>query len=499
MNAHTRIAIVGSGFSGLGMAIKLKEAGIEDFTIFERAQEIGGTWRDNTYPGCQCDVPSNLYSFSFAPNPNWTRTFPLQPEIQQYLRDVADRFGIRPYVRFGHSLETATWDEDERLWRVETSQGSYTANFLVSGIGGLSEPAFPDIPGLGDFKGAMFHSAQWDHDHDLAGERVAVIGTGASAIQFVPKIQPQVSKLKVFQRTAPWVMPHRDRPTKAWERRLFGRFPLAQRIIRGAVYGGRETFVLGFMHKRFAKLPERIARAHLERSVADPELREKLTPAYTIGCKRILPSNAYFPAVTKPNVEVVTDRIEEVREHSVVTADGTEHEVDTIILGTGFLATDMPIAKRIHGADGRSLDEVWGGSLEAYLGTTIAGFPNLLWLFGPNTGLGHTSILVMLEAQIGYAVQALREIDEIGADRFEVRAEVQREYNEKIQDELQDTVWNSGGCSSYYLDRNGRNSSIWPGFTFSFRRRLARFELGDYEVDMPRPARAPEQPELAPV
>jgi cation diffusion facilitator CzcD-associated flavoprotein CzcO len=369
----------------------------------------------------------------------------------------------------------------------------------VSGIGGLSEPAFPDIPGLDRFKGTKFHSAQWDHEHDLTGERVAVIGTGASAIQFVPKIQPQVSNLKVFQRTAPWVMPHRDRPTKTWERQLFRRFPLAQRIVRRAVYWGRETFVLGFMHKRFAKLPERIARAHLERSVADLELREKLTPTYTIGCKRILPSNDYFPAVTKPNVEVVTDRITEVREHSVVTADGTEHEVDTIILGTGFLATDMPIAKRIHGADGRSLDEVWGGSLEAYLGTTIAGFPNLLWIFGPNTGLGHTSILVMLEAQIEYAVNALRKVDAIGADRIEVRAEVQREYNEKIQRELEDTVWNSGGCSSYYLDRNGRNSSIWPGFTFSFRRRLRHFDLGDYEVDTPHPAHAPERPELAPV
>jgi cation diffusion facilitator CzcD-associated flavoprotein CzcO len=489
MADHTRIVIVGSGFSGLGMAIKLKEAGIHDFTVLERAGDIGGTWRDNTYPGCQCDVPSNLYSFSFAPNPGWTRTFPLQPEIQEYLRGVADRFEIRPHVRFGHALESAAWDEDERLWRIETSQGTLTANFFIPGIGGLSEPSVPDIPGLDRFRGATFHSARWDHDHDLRGERVAVIGTGASAIQFVPRIQPEVERLKVFQRTPPWIFPHRDRPTTRFERYLFRRFPAAQRAVREAVYWGRETFALGFFDTRFAKLPERIARRHLERSVADPDLRERLTPSYTIGCKRILPSNAYLPALTQPNVDLVTDPISEVRERSIVTADGSEHEVDTIILGTGFLVTDLPIAQRIRGADGRTLAEMWDGSFEAYLGTTVANAPNLFWLFGPNTGLGHTSIVVMLEAQIEYVVQALRAIEREGIDRVEVRPEVQAAYNDELQRDLQGTVWNSGGCSSYYLDRNGRNSTLWPSFTFRFRRRTSRFDLGDYEVRVPEPAR----------
>jgi cation diffusion facilitator CzcD-associated flavoprotein CzcO len=485
---HVRIAIVGSGFSGLGMAIKLREAGIHDFVVLERDADIGGTWRDNTYPGCQCDVPSNLYSFSFAPNPSWTRTFPLQPEIQAYLRAVAGRFGIRPYVRFGQELTAAQWDEDERVWRVEASGGTFTAKFLISAIGGLSTPSLPGIPGLDGFQGTKFHSARWNHEHDLAGERVAVIGTGASAIQFVPRIQPEVARLKVFQRTPPWIMPHRDRPTTRFERLLFRRVPAAQKLVREAVYWGRETYALGFLHKRFAKPPEAIARRHLERSVPDPELREKLTPAYTIGCKRILPSNDYLPTLTKPNVELLTDAISEVREHAIVTADGTEHEVDTIILGTGFLATDVPLAKHIRGADGRSLDEMWDGSFEAYLGTTMTNAPNLFWLFGPNTGLGHTSILVMLEAQIGYVMQALRAIECHGIDRIETRPEVQRAYNEKLQRELQGTVWNSGGCSSYYLDRNGRNSTIWPGFTFAFRRRTASFDLGDYDVRAPDPA-----------
>ena len=486
---RVHIAIVGSGFSGLGMAIKLKQAGMHDFVVLERGDDIGGTWRDNTYPGCQCDVPSNLYSFSFAPNPDWTRTFPLQPEIQDYLRGVADRFGIRPYVRFGQELSGAAWDEEERVWRIEASGGTLTAKFLISAIGGLSTPSLPDIPGLSDFEGTVFHSAQWDHDHDLRGERVAVIGTGASAIQFVPRIQPEVAHLKVFQRTPPWIMPHRDRATARIERRLFRRAPVAQRLVREAVYWGRETFAIGFLDKRFARPVEAIARKHLERSVPDPELREKLTPVYTIGCKRILPSNDYLPTLTKPNVELVTDGISEVREHSIVTSDGVEHEVDTIILGTGFLATDVPLAKHIRGADGQSLDEMWNGSFEAYLGTTIANAPNLFWLFGPNTGLGHTSILVMLEAQIDYVMKGLRAIERDGIDRIETRPEVQRRYNEKLQRRLEDTVWNSGGCSSYYLDRNGRNSTIWPGFTFTFRRRLANFDLGDFEVETPEPAR----------
>ncbi len=485
---HVRIAIIGSGFSGLGMAIKLKEAGIHDFVVLERGDEIGGTWRDNTYPGCQCDVPSNLYSFSFAPNPNWTRTFPLQAEIQDYLRDVADRFGVRRFVRFGQELTAAEWDEAERVWRIEASGGTFTAKFVISAIGGLSTPSLPEIPGLDRFQGTTFHSAQWDHEHDLRGERVAVIGTGASAIQFVPRIQPEVARLTVFQRTPPWIMPHRDRATTRFERRLFRRVPGVQRLVRNAVYWGRETYALGFMNKRFAKPPEAIARRHLERSVPDEELRTKLTPVYTIGCKRILPSNDYLPTLLEPNVELVTDGIREIRERSIVSGDGREHEVDTIILGTGFLATDVPLAKYIRGADGRSLDEMWNGSFEAYLGTTMANAPNLFWLFGPNTGLGHTSILVMLEAQIGYVMAALRAIEREGIDRIETRPEVQRAYNEKVQRALQGTVWNSGGCSSYYLDRNGRNSSIWPGFTFAFRRRTRSFDLADYEVRTSDPA-----------
>ncbi len=320
---HHRVAIIGAGFSGLGMAIRLKQEGIEDFVVIERASEIGGTWRDNTYPGCQCDIPSVLYSYSFAPNPNWTRTYPLQAEIRDYLRRCATDFGVMPFVRFDHEVTGAAWDDDRRRWRVETSQGEITADVLVGGQGGLSNPSIPDIPGLERFEGTQFHSAQWDHDHDLDNERVAVIGTGASAIQFVPRIQPRVARLHLFQRTPSWVMPDPDRPLTDFEHRLFERVPAAQRALRGLVYLVMEATVLGTMvDKRLAKGLEAVARRHLRRQVRDPELRAKLTPSYTIGCKRITMSDSYYPALAQPNAEVVTDGIREVRERSIVTVDG---------------------------------------------------------------------------------------------------------------------------------------------------------------------------------
>ena len=350
---HTRIAVVGSGFSGLCMAIRLKQEGIDDFVVLERADELGGTWRDNTYPGCQCDIPSALYSFSFAPNPNWTRFYPLQSEIRDYLRRCAEDFGVMPYIRFGHDVTGAHWDDDARRWRLETSHGEFSADMLVGGMGGLSQPSVPYIPGLDSFEGTLFHSAEWDHDHDLAGERVAVIGTGASAVQFVPRIQPHVGSLHVFQRTPSWVMPDPDRPVTGFERRLFRRVPAAQRLLRAGLYFGHEATVLGtIVDRRLSTGLESIARRHLRAQVADPELRRKLTPTYTLGCKRITLSNTYYPALRQPNAELVTDPISEVRPHSIVTADGTEREVDTIILGTGFKVHDNPGFSRVRGSGG---------------------------------------------------------------------------------------------------------------------------------------------------
>jgi cation diffusion facilitator CzcD-associated flavoprotein CzcO len=479
---HFRIVIVGSGFSGLGMAIRLLEDGERDFVLLERAGEIGGTWRDNTYPGCRCDVPSHLYSFSFAPNPNWSSTFSPQAEILEYLRDVARRFGVMPHVRFHTELESAGWDEAEGQWRVETSQGSMTADVLVCAQGPLSEPRLPDVPGLGAFEGRAFHSADWDHDHDLDGKRVAVVGTGASAIQFVPEIQPVVDKLHVFQRTPPWVAPHPNRRLTRLERAIYQRLPLAQLAMRAGIYWARESFVLQFRHRRVRRLATKVALRQLRAQVPDPGLRERLTPRYEIGCKRILPTNEWYPAVTQPNVEVIDQGLAEVRPHSVVAADGTEREVDTIIFGTGFHVTDIPIADMVRGHDGRTLAAAWDGSPEAYKGAAVAGFPNLFLLVGPNTGLGHNSIVFMIESQVDYVGDAIATMRRRGADRVEVRPEAQAAYNDEVQRLTRGTVWVSGGCASYYIDRNGRNSALWPTFTWPFRRRTRAFDEGAYAL-----------------
>src|SRR4051812_33138437 len=347
------IVIVGSGFSGLGMAIRLKQAGIDDFVVLERAGEVGGTWQANTYPGCACDVPSHLYSFSFALNPDWTQTYSPQPEIWDYLRRCADEHALRPHIRLNTPVESATWLDEERRWEIETPGGTVRARVLVAGMGPLTEPRIPDLPGLERFEGATFHSARWDHDFDLAGKRVASIGTGASAIQYVPEIQKQVERLHVFQRTPPWVMPHSSRPISERERRLYRAFPALQRLVRGGIYAGRELLVLGFVkNTRLMRFVERIARRHMRTQISDPELLEKVTPDYTIGCKRILPSNRWYRALGKPNVELVTGAVQEVRPRSIVGADGVEREVDAIVFGTGFQVTDIPAAHRVRGRGG---------------------------------------------------------------------------------------------------------------------------------------------------
>ena len=482
MTQHHRIAIVGTGFSGLGMAIRLKQEGEDDFVLLERAGDIGGTWRDNTYPGCRCDVPSHLYSFSFAPNPNWSSTFSPQAEILDYLKDCAERFGVMPHVRFETELESASWDEDDQLWTIETSNGAMTADVLIAAQGPLSDPSLPEVPGIDSFEGRAFHSAQWDHEHDLSGERVAVIGTGASAIQFVPEIQPKVGRLHVFQRTAPWVIPHRNRPMKRWERALYRLFPPAQLAMRAGIYWARESFVLQFRRRAIGKLVERIPMMHMRKQIKDPELRRKLTPDYSIGCKRILPTDEWYPALAQPNVEVVTGGLTEIRPHSVVAEDGSEREVDTIIFGTGFHVTDVPIADRVSGRDGRTLAEVWEGSMQAYKGTTVAGYPNLFFLVGPNTGLGHTSIVFMIESQIAYVLDALRTMRRSGARTVEVREDAQAAYNAELDRMTEGTVWVSGGCTSYYIDRNGHNSALWPTYTWPFRRRLRQFDAVAYTL-----------------
>jgi cation diffusion facilitator CzcD-associated flavoprotein CzcO len=475
----TTVAIIGCGFSGIGLAIRLKQEGVEDFVVLERNEGVGGTWWANTYPGCACDVPSHLYSFSFAPNPDWTRTYSRQPEIRDYLHRVVAEHGIQPHIRLDTEVRAARWSEDR--WEIDTSNGPVTAKVLVSAAGPLVEPKLPDFPGLERFQGPAFHSARWDHSVSLKGKRVAAIGTGASAIQFVPKIAPEVEQLHVFQRTPPWVMPHSSRPITHVERRLFRLFPALQRLVRGGIYTARELLVLGFVKRpRAMTLLEKVSRRHMERSLP-PELLEKATPNYRLGCKRILPSNEWYPALARDNVELVTDAVTEVRERSIVTADGREREVDAIVFGTGFHVVDMPVGQMVTGRDGKTLADVWNGSPRAHLGSTVPGFPNFFILLGPNTGLGHSSMVYMLESQLAFVTGALREMRQRNADTVEVRDEVVQRYNAEIQARLKNTVWNTG-CQSWYLDAEGRNPTLWPDWTWRFRHVTARFDPAQYEL-----------------
>ena len=490
-STHLHVAIVGSGFGGLGAAIRLRQEGIDDFLVFERAGDLGGTWRDNSYPGCTCDVPSHLYSFSFAPNPGWSRSFSSQPEIWAYLHQCARRFGILPRLRLGHEVREAAWDDPRQRWRIETSGGTWTADALVAAAGPLSEPSIPALPGLGSFEGAAFHSARWDHDHDLTGRQVAVVGTGASAIQFVPEIQPQVGRLRVFQRTAPWVLPRRDRALSGAERRLFRAVPATQRLARSAIYWAREGFTATFVHPRLMRLPQRLALRHLRGAVADPELRARLTPDYTLGCKRVLLSNHYLPALTSQNVEVITSGIREVRPYGIVTDDGEEHPADTIIVGTGFHVTDPPFGDQVRGRDGRTLAEVWKGSPKAHLGVTVAGFPNLFLLLGPNTALGSTSVVLMIEAQVEYVLRALEFMRAAGVATVEPRPEAQQAFLAEVDARMRPTVWSAGGCASWYMDRTGRNSTLWPSFTWAYGRRTRRFDPDLHLTAPRRPAARP--------
>lgn len=487
---HTRIAVIGAGFAGIGAAIRLRAAGHHDFLVFDRGDEVGGTWRDNSYPGCACDVPSHLYSFSFARNPGWSRSFSPQPEIWAYLRRCADEHGVRPHLRLGHEVHAAAWDAEAQLWRIDTSHGAYTAQVLVAAGGPLTEPSIPDLPGLADFRGETFHSARWRHDLDLTGRRVAVIGTGASAIQFVPQIAPRVGALTLFQRTPAWVLPRRDRPISAVERRLFRSAPLTHRLLRAGVYWGRELQATAFLRPALMRFGQAMARRHLRRSVADPVLRERLTPSYTMGCKRVLLSNDFYPALDRANVDLVTEPITRVTADGVVTADGREHPADTLVFGTGFHVTDLPMAQTIRGADGRTLAEHWAGGMYAFRGAAVTGFPNLFLLLGPNTGLGHNSVVFMIECQLTYLLGALRHLDTTGVAAIEPRPDAQRAYNAALDRAMDGTVWTSGGCRSWYLDANGRNSTLWLGYTWSYWLRTRRFDAAAYR---PVPARTPAE------
>ena len=483
--------VVGAGFAGLCAAIRLQEDGETDFVVIEKGAEVGGTWRDNTYPGAACDVPSQLYSFSFAPNPDWSMSFSPQPEIQAYLRRTAERSGTLDRFRFDTTVEAARWDAASQRWHVRTSGGDYTSSTLIVGAGGLSEPRLPDIDGIDGFEGELFHSARWNHDVDLAGKRVAVIGTGASAIQIVPELQKTAGHLDVYQRTAPYVLPRNDRAYGRLERLALRHVPGLQKLYRTAIYWGREGYVPGFtLQPKLAWPARKMALANLAKGVADPELRARLTPTFEIGCKRILISNSYYPAIASDNVELVTDPIAKVTGEAVVTADGVERPVDVLVVATGFYTTELPIAERITGRTGRTLADTWGEhGMAAYKGTTVPGFPNLFFLVGPNTGLGHSSMVFIIEAQVDYVRDAIKTMNLHRYAAVEPRPDATREWNDDLQRRMRRTVWNTGGCSSWYLDRNGRNTILWPRTTFAFRSLLSSFDVAAYDVQAPAPTR----------
>jgi len=481
LQSSFEIVIVGTGFAGLGMAIRLRRAGMADFVLLERAGDIGGTWRDNAYPGCACDIPAQLYSFSFARNAHWSRVFPTQPEIHAYLRACVERYDLERHIRYRSEVVEARYDAERVRWRIETRGGlAYEAPVLISGMGGLSNPAIPQIPGIESFAGARFHSARWDHGVDLAGKAVGVIGTGASAIQFVPQIAPRVARLHVFQRTPPWIVPRFDAPIDARTRRLLRFLPGYAWAQRAFLYLTHEARALGFtVNPKLLALVEKIARRELLRRIVDPELRARLTPDYRLGCKRILISSDYYPALCRDNVQVVTSPIQRVEPTAIVTRDGVRYPTDVIVYGTGFRAQDGLAPVRIVGEGGRTLDDAWADGMEAFLGTSIAGFPNFFTLAGPNTGLGHNSMVYMIESQIAYVLDALRQLRKRRARALDVLPDVQRAFNLDLRDRTKHTVWQTG-CRSWYLDENGRNTSLWPGFTFDFRRHTRRIDPSRY-------------------
>jgi cation diffusion facilitator CzcD-associated flavoprotein CzcO len=489
--ADLDVAIIGAGFSGMGMAIALKKQGRENFRIFEKASDLGGTWFLNRYPGCACDVPSYLYSFSFAQNPDWSRSFSPQAEIWRYMKDTAARYGLVPHMRFGTKVESAHWDEKAQLWRVHLSGGeTVTARVLVSGAGALHVPSYPDIKGLETFTGKVLHSAEWDESFDLAGKRVAVIGTGASAIQIVPSIAGKVAHLDLFQRTPAWVMPRMDRANSEALKSRFKRFPLLQTLYRTLIYGRMEMGAIAFtMKPSLMKNFEGLARKYLARAVPDPVLREKLTPNYTIGCKRVLVSDDFYPSLQRDNVSLVTDPIREIAPNGVVTADGTLHEVDVVICATGFRTTDFLSGLKIAGREGRDLVTEWKqqGQANSYYGITCSGFPNFFMLLGPNTGLGHNSVVFMIEAQVRYAMSCLDWLWRGKAGAIEPKADVQQSFMARLNAKMRNTVWMSG-CKSWYLNENGTNSTIWPSFTLSYWWQTHSARRSDFILE---PARFP--------
>lgn len=482
IDTDMHIAIIGAGFSGLGMAIRLKEAGVDNFTILERSDEVGGTWRDNHYPGAACDVASHLYSFSFEQSATWSRAFGQQPEIFEYIKRCTDKYRLRDHVRFNTAIESANFDEQAGLWRMKTATGeTLTANVVVSAVGALANPSFPKIDGLDSFAGKVMHTARWDNDYDLAGKRVAVIGSGASAIQVVPEIARQAEQLTVFQRTPSWIMPKPDRPIPDSEQSEYRKSRLRLNARRLKIYWINELFAPFVISdlKPFKMVAEHLAKGHIRKQVKDRKMRRQVTPDYKIGCKRILISNDWYPALQRDNVELIADGPARITENAIVTKDGRTIEVDAIVCATGFKVPSKAAPFEVSGRDGHDLNAAWDDGAEAYKGVTVSGFPNLFFLMGPNTGPSHTSVLEFTEQQMDYTLQAIAHIARHDLKFIDVKQKVQDRFNREIQWRMKYTSWTSG-CNSWYLTDSGKNTTLYPGFNWEYRLRLARFRADEY-------------------
>ncbi|MEZ5183484.1 MAG: NAD(P)/FAD-dependent oxidoreductase [Acidimicrobiales bacterium] len=478
-----RIAIIGSGYGGIAMGCRLRQAGIETFTIHEKGEGIGGTWRDNDYPGAACDVPSALYSLSFAPKPDWSRTFPAQPEILGYLEGVVDDFGLRPHLRLRSELASAEWDDAAACWHLAFADGRREdAEVLVAATGQLNRPHIPDIAGLASFGGPTFHSARWDHDHDLTDERVGVIGIGASAIQFVPPVARQAQRTTLFQRTTNYVAPKRDPERSEAAKAAFARLPGLQRLYRWSIWLRFEARWVVFRRgSRLGRVMQRAFQREIAKLASDDLPLDALVPDHPLGCRRILISSDWYPTLARPDVEVVTSAIDRIEPGAVVTADGRRHELDALVFGTGFESTGFLAPIRITGRHGVDLHERWADGAEAHLGIAVAGFPNLFVLYGPNTNLGHNSIVFMLERQVAYALTLVRRLIERGEASAEVRADAQARSNRRIQAALAGSVW-AEGCRSWYKTASGKITNNWPGPTVEYWWRTLVPRAADYEA-----------------
>jgi cation diffusion facilitator CzcD-associated flavoprotein CzcO len=476
------IAVVGAGFGGVAAAVMLRQAGHHDVTVFEKGERVGGVWNHNTYPGAACDVPSHLYEFSFAPNPRWSRRYAPQAEIQLYVENVARRFGVYDRVRTNTEVTRTTWDDARRKWTLETSAGAFEADVVVTACGQLSVPSVPPIEGLDQFEGPRFHTAEWDHDVDLDGKRVAVVGTGCSAIQVVPAIRSRVAQVDVYQRSPGWTFPKMDFEYKERTKRLFARVPALQRLDRAAIFAFMELGAAAMTNRPWLLVPFRaIARRQITSAIDDPELRRKVTPTDEVGCKRMMLTDEWYPTLTEPNVELVTDRIASVTPTGIRTQDGAERPADVLVLATGFKTHGFVAPMEIVGAEGRPLAEEWADVARAYLGVSVPGFPNLFLIYGPNTNGGTGSVIFTIESAVGHVIAALEAMEQARADRIEIRRPAAEAFDRELKAALHETVWHSG-CTSWYVDENGNDPNQWPWLWSAYRRRTAALEPGAYAV-----------------